>query len=78
MSSLAAEESRDGISGDVVTLGTPWYLSVNGNRAYVVVPATYRYKQHGKPMIERDSIFTVALRKLPDGWRITGWAWSRH
>ena len=46
--------------------------------AYVVVPATYTYKEHGTPKAERDSIFTVALRRLAAGWRITGWAWSRH
>ncbi len=74
----AAMSKREGITGGIVTLGKPWHLSVNGDRAYVVVPATYTYKERGKPVAERDSIFTVALLKFAAGWRITGWAWSRH
>ncbi|MGA8576824.1 MAG: nuclear transport factor 2 family protein [Candidatus Cybelea sp.] len=74
----AAEAKKDGITDGIVTLGQPWYLAVTGDRAYVVVPATYAYEEHGKPVTERDSIFTVALRKSSMGWRITGWAWSKH
>jgi hypothetical protein len=74
----AANAKRAGITDGIVTLGKPWHLSVNGDRAYVVVPATYTYKERGKPVTERDSIFTVALLKFAAGWRITGWAWSRH
>jgi ketosteroid isomerase-like protein len=73
-----AQAKKAGISDGIVTLGKPWYLSVTGTRAYVVVPATYTYKEHGKPVTESNSIFTVTLRKLSVGWRITGWAWSRH
>jgi ketosteroid isomerase-like protein len=74
----AADSKRNGITNSIVTLGAPWYVSVTGSRAYVVVPATYTYKANGKPQSEHDSIFTVALRKLAAGWRITGWAWSKH
>jgi ketosteroid isomerase-like protein len=74
----AAENKKDGITDGIVTLGTPWHVDVNRDRAYVIVPATYTYKEHGTPKAERDSIFTVALRRLAAGWRITGWAWSKH
>lgn len=74
----AAENKNDGVTNPIVTLGTPWHVSVTRDRAYVVVPATYTYKVNGKPASEHDSIFTVALRRLAAGWRITGWAWSRH
>jgi ketosteroid isomerase-like protein len=74
----AATGKQQGITDGNVTLGKPWYVNVAGDRAYVVVPATYAYKEHGKPVTERDSIFTVALRRFAAGWRITGWAWSRH
>ncbi len=67
-----------GYADNVVTLGKPTHVDVTGDRAYVVVPANYRYKFHGKPVAEDGSIFTVALRKLPEGWRITGWAWAKH
>jgi SnoaL-like domain len=75
---LSAENARDGVTNGVVTLGEPWHVNVNRDRGYVVVPATYSYKLHGKPTTERNSIFTVALRKFSTGWRITGWAWSQH
>ncbi len=75
---FAAEAQRDGITESVVTLGRPWYISVTGDRAYVVLPATYAYKDRGKPVTERNAVFTVALRKSSAGWRITGWAWSHH
>jgi ketosteroid isomerase-like protein len=74
----AAENKKEGITGGAVALGKPWYVNVSGDRAYAVVPATYTYKENGKPAAEHDSIFTVALRRLAAGWRITGWAWSRH
>lgn len=67
-----------GYTDNVVTLGKPTHVDVTGDRAYVVVPANYRYKVHGKQVTEDGSIFTVALRKLPEGWRITGWAWAKH
>jgi hypothetical protein len=73
-----AQAKRLGVTDGIVTLGAPWYLSVEGNRAYAVVPATYTYKLQGKPVAEHGSIFTVALRKSAAGWRITGWAWSKH
>jgi Tfp pilus assembly protein FimT len=70
--------NQNGITGGVVTLGTPWHVNITGDRAYVVVPANYTFKQNGKPAAENGSIFTVALKKLTGGWRITGWAWADH
>jgi hypothetical protein len=51
---------------------------VTADRAYIVVPATYAYKQKGKPMKESGSTLTLALQKGATGWRITGWAWSKR
>jgi hypothetical protein len=73
-SNAAANAITDGW----VTLHSPWHVEVDGDSAYVVVPATYAYKQHGKAVTEPDSIFTIALRKIGDAWRITGWAWAKH
>jgi hypothetical protein len=77
-SALAANDRAAGDTWGRVTLGAPWHFSVTGNRAYVVLPATFVYAEHGKPMSQRNSIFTVTLRKYEVGWRITGWAWSEH
>jgi hypothetical protein len=74
----AADAKRAGITDGIVRLGEPWYLSVTGARAYAVVPAKYAFKEHGKPVTEQNSIFTVALKKTSTGWLITGWAWSKH
>jgi ketosteroid isomerase-like protein len=73
-----ANAKKDGITDGIVTLGTPWHVDVTGDRAYVVVPVKYAYKQHGKPVTESGSVFTVALKKVTAGWRITGWAWAKH
>lgn len=69
---------KNGITDGSATLGTPWSVDVTGDRAYVVLPATYTYKQHGEPIKESRSVFTVALKRTSAGWRITGWTWSKH
>ncbi len=74
----AADDARQGITGGIVRLGKPWHVDVTGNVAYVVVPATYSYQQHGKPMQETGSVWTLVLKKGASGWRITAWAWAAH
>ncbi len=69
---------KEGITESVVTLGNPRHVDISGDRAYVVVPANYTYKQRRKPVTESGSIFTVALQKVGVRWRITGWAWAKH
>ena len=61
-----------------VTLGKPWRVDVTGDRAYVVIPATFTNKTNGKAVVESGAVFTAALQKLSAGWRITGWAWAGH
>jgi hypothetical protein len=78
VAAYGADADKRGITDGVVTLATPWRVDVTGERAYAVIPATYAYKQHGKPVTETGAVITIALQKLPAGWRITGWAWSRH
>lgn len=66
-----------GLTDGVNKLRKPLRVDVEGDHAYVVVPADFRYKLNGKPGAEIGALFTVALRKEAAGWRITGWAWSR-
>jgi ketosteroid isomerase-like protein len=75
---FAADSAKNGITDSIVTLGKPKHVDVSGDRAYVVVPTTYTFKQHGKKVTESGSTMTVALQKVADGWRITGWAWTKH
>ncbi|HXP30703.1 MAG TPA: nuclear transport factor 2 family protein [Stellaceae bacterium] len=69
---------KNGITDPIVTLRSPTHVDVTADRAYVVVPANFTFKQNGKRLAERGSILTVALQKVADKWRITGWAWARH
>ena len=74
---VLVEGKKHGASGYVVTLGKPRHLDVNGDRAYAVLPATMSFSLQGKQVIQNGATWTVALRKLNDGWRITAWAWSK-
>lgn len=71
------ESQQHGASEYFITLGEPLHHDVTGDSAYVVVPATMTFKLHGNPVTQSGSIFTVALRKLVEGWRITAWAWAK-
>jgi ketosteroid isomerase-like protein len=75
---FAADAKQNGITNPVVTLGKPKHVDVVGDRAYLVIPANFKFKVKGKPASETGSIFTVTLRKWPTGWRITGWAWAKN
>ena len=71
------EGSQHGASDYFITLGEPLHNNVTGDSAYVVVPATMTFKVHGKQVTQTGAVFTVALRKLAEGWRITAWAWAK-
>jgi|SRR5579862_4917201 len=75
---FGAFNTKSGITEAIATLGKPRHVDITGDRAYVVAPATYTYKEHGKRVTESNSTLTVALQKGGDGWRINGWAWSKH
>ena len=72
-----AYATRKGITDAKVTLGRA-HIEVAENRAYVVVPAQFAFKQKGKRLTESGSILTVTLQNDVNGWRITGWAWAKR
>jgi ketosteroid isomerase-like protein len=74
---VLAEGEKEGASGYAVTLGKPRHLNVNGDAAYVVLPATMTFKHKGKLVTQTGATWTVALRKYDDSWRITSWAWTK-
>jgi hypothetical protein len=74
---VLVEGEHAGASGYVVTLGEPRHVNVTGDSAYVVVPASMTFKVHGTQVTQSGAIFTVALRKLTEGWRIAAWAWAK-
>jgi ketosteroid isomerase-like protein len=73
-----ADAKKNDITDGFVTLGKPRHVDVTGDRAYVVAPANYAYKQKGKVMMETSSIITIVLQKGTAGWRITAWAWAKN
>jgi hypothetical protein len=75
---LFAYDKAAGIGKEKVTMGAPRHVDITGDRAYVVVPATYTYDEKGKPVTESDAVWTFAMQKLAIGWRIAGWAWAQH
>jgi ketosteroid isomerase-like protein len=73
----STDAQKNGITDGQVTLGKPSHVDVTGDRAYVVVPASYTFKMKGAPMKEVGSSLTFALHKDKAGWRITGWTWTK-
>ena len=60
-----------------VTLGRPLHADVTGDACYVVVPATMAFKLKGKQVSQSGAVYTLALRRLAEGWRIASWAWAK-
>jgi hypothetical protein len=71
------EGEQHGASGYFVTLGEPLHNNTTGESAYVVVPATMTFKVKGQKVTQTGALFTLALRKLTEGWRIAAWAWAK-
>ena len=74
---VLVEGKQHGAADYFITLGEPLHNNVTGDSAYVVVPATMTYKLRGEQVTQSGAIFTVALRKLPEGWRLAAWAWTK-
>jgi len=74
---VLTEAKEHGASDYLVTLGEPLHNNATGDSAYVVVPATMDFKLNGKEVRQTGAIFTVALRRLTEGWRIAAWAWAK-
>lgn len=74
---VLVEAKQHGASDYFVTVGEPLHNNVTGDSAYVVVPATMTFKLQGKQVTQSGAVFTVALRKVAEGWRIAAWAWTK-
>ena len=74
---VLVEGKQHGASDYFITLGEPLHNNVTGDSAYVVVPATMTFKVRGEQVTQTGAVFTVALRKLAEGWRIAAWAWAK-
>ena len=72
---LDNDAKKHGLTDPMVKLGAPTRTEVNGDQAYVVIPAVYTFKERGVAMRESAQM-TFALRKGPGGWLIHGWTWT--
>jgi len=72
-----ADAKKNSVTDPSVWFGAAKHLDISGERAYVVLPASYSYKQNGKPVKEAGATLIVALQKSGNNWRITAWTWSR-
>jgi len=72
-----ADAKKNSVTDPSVWFGAAKHLDITGDRAYVVLPASYSYKQNGKPVKEAGATLTIALQKSGNNWRITAWTWSR-
>ena len=72
---LAKNDKAAAISEEKVTLGAVTREVASSQSAYVVVAATYSFKQKGVAMHEPAQM-TFALKKSGAAWKIAGWTWT--
>lgn len=72
---LQKDSKAAGLTDEKVTLGKVTDEIESGATAYVVIEATFSYKQKGVAMTEPAQM-SYALAKTAQGWKIAGWAWS--
>jgi hypothetical protein len=66
---------QNGITDPIGTIGKPKQFMIDGDRAYVVLPATFGYTMKGKPA-KLTAIAAFTLHKTAAGWKITAWSWA--
>jgi hypothetical protein len=64
-----------GVTDGVVKYDAPTRSVIDGDTAYVIIPALYSYKEHGKPVAEEGQM-TFVLHAETAGWKIKGWTWT--
>ena len=64
-----------GVTDGIVKYDAPTRSVVDGDTAYVIIPALYTYKEKGKPMAEEGQM-TFVLHAESGGWKIRGWTWT--
>lgn len=75
MSDADAFFKKNEMTDMVSVLGKPKHLDVAGDRAYMVVPATFTFTAKGK-RVKQIATVTLSLQKVASAWRITGWSWA--
>ena len=76
MSAYEAWATKNGITEGIATPGKARHIDVDAASAYVVLPMTFTFKDHNKPMKQTGTVVTMSLAKENSAWRITGWSWA--
>ena len=74
---VLTEGKEHGASDYFVTVAEPLHNDITGEAAYVVLPATMTFRVKGTTVTQSGAVFSVALRKTAEGWRIAAWAWAK-
>jgi hypothetical protein len=69
------DSEKNSITDFSMKLLKPRRVEVSGDRAYIVLPAVYSFKQRLKPMQKRGTI-TATLERLDKKWLIATWSWA--
>jgi ketosteroid isomerase-like protein len=72
---LGVYDKSQGITDEHVAISAPTRVETSGDRAYVIVPAVYTFKEHGEAR-RAEAQMTLALRKGASGWLIHAWTWT--
>jgi len=72
------DAKKNEITEPKMLIGGPLHADVTGDRAYVVVPATYQFRIKGKWKSEKGAKMTFALQKFADGWLINAWTYTKR
>ncbi|HEY0649946.1 nuclear transport factor 2 family protein [Phenylobacterium sp.] len=72
---LEKDAKAKGQTDQMVKVSPATREEVTGDRAYVIVPAAYSFKEKGVAM-RAEAQMTYVLRKGADGWKIQSWTWT--
>ena len=75
LSDLAKSEAALGKTDGAVWFGDPVDEFVAGDRAYVVTPCSYTYKQKGQTVREAGMTAFVLVKDGAD-WKVESWSWA--
>ena len=73
--SFAVMARHEGISACTAAVGAKGKVTVEGDLAYAVYPATVSCTKSGKPFADH-GVWTFVLHKGGAGWKIASWTWS--
>jgi len=75
LADMLADYKKSGATEGGMGIGDPVMENVTCDTAYVVVPATFRFRAQGKAMRE-NGLLACSLARTAGKWGITGWSFA--